>query len=78
MITEPSKNPVHLLFEAVSAFSTVGLSLAETSTFSPNGKIVVIFLMFIGRVAPLTLLTGLLLSNKVKYSRYPEIDIVIN
>lgn len=78
MISEPSKNPVHLLFEAVSAFSTVGLSLAETSTFSQNGKIIVICLMFIGRVGPLTLLTGLLLSNKVKYSRYPEIDIVIN
>jgi len=78
MISEPSKNPVHLLFEAVSAFSTVGLSLAETSTFSHNGKLVVICLMFIGRVGPLTLLTGLLLSNKVKYSRYPEIDIVIN
>jgi potassium uptake TrkH family protein len=78
MISEPAKNPIHLLFEAVSAFSTVGLSLAETSTFSHYGKIVVICLMFIGRVGPLTLLTGLLLSNKAKYSRYPEIDIVIN
>lgn len=78
MISEPTKNPVHLLFESVSAFSTVGLSLANTSSFSDTGKIIVILLMFIGRVGPLTLLTGLLLSYRKNYSRYPEIDIIIN
>jgi trk system potassium uptake protein len=78
MFSERSKDPAHLLFEAVSAFGTVGLSIANTSTFSQIGKIVLIFLMFIGRVGPLTLLTGFFLSNKVKYSRYPEIEIVIN
>jgi hypothetical protein len=35
-------------------------------------------LMFIGRVGPLTLFTGLLLSNRTIYSRYPVIDITIN
>ncbi|MFA5819905.1 MAG: potassium transporter TrkG [Bacteroidales bacterium] len=78
LLSEPGKNPVHLLFECVSAFSTVGLSLADTSSFSQTGKIVVILLMFIGRVGPLTLLTGFLLSYHKKYSRYPEIDIIIN
>jgi Trk-type K+ transport system membrane component len=39
LIFEPAKNPVHLLFESVSAFCTVGLSLANTSTFSQAGKI---------------------------------------
>jgi len=78
LISEPTKDPAHLLFESVSAFSTVGLSMAKTSTFSHTGKVVLIFLMFIGRVGPLTLLTGFFLSNKVKYSRYPEIEIVIN
>jgi Trk-type K+ transport system membrane component len=78
LLSEPAKNPVHLLFECISAFSTVGLSLANTSSFSETGKIVVILLMFIGRVGPLTLLTGLLLSYQKIYSRYPEIDIVIN
>jgi trk system potassium uptake protein len=78
MLSEPEKNPVHLLFECVSAFSTVGLSLAKTSSFSQFGKIVVILLMFIGRVGPLTLFTGLLLSYRKNYFRYPEIDIIIN
>jgi trk system potassium uptake protein TrkH len=78
LISEPTKNPVYLLFESVSAFSTVGLSLANTPSFSDAGKIIVILLMFIGRVGPLTLLTGLLLSYRKNYSRYPEIDIIIN
>jgi potassium uptake TrkH family protein len=78
LLSEPDKNPVHLLFESVSAFSTVGLSLAGTSSFSQVGKIIVILLMFIGRVGPLTLLTGFLVSYHKKYSRYPEIDITIN
>jgi Trk-type K+ transport system membrane component len=78
LLSEPGKNPVHLLFESVSAFSTVGLSLAGTSSFSQTGKIIVILLMFIGRVGPLTLLTGFLVSYHKKYSRYPEIDIIIN
>jgi len=78
LLSEPGKNPIHLLFECVSAFSTVGLSLADTSSFSQTGKIVVILLMFIGRVGPLTLLTGLMVSYHKRYSRYPEIDIIIN
>lgn len=78
LLSEPGKNPVHLIFECVSAFSTVGLSLADTSSFSQTGKIIVIFLMFIGRVGPLTLLTGLLVSYHKSYSGYPQIDININ
>lgn len=41
-------------FEAVSAFGTVGLSMGVTSTLSPASKLVLISLMFIGRLGPLT------------------------
>lgn len=78
LLSENGKNPVYLLFECVSAFSTVGLSLANTSSFSDSGKIVIMLLMFIGRVGPLTLLTGIMVSYRKKYSRYPEIEISIN
>ena len=78
LLSEPGKNPVHLLFESVSAFSTVGLSLANTGSFSEPGKIVIILLMFIGRVGPLTLFTGILLSYRKRYSKYPELEIIIN
>ncbi|MFZ0282369.1 MAG: potassium transporter TrkG [Bacteroidales bacterium] len=78
LLSEPGKDPSHLLFECFSAYGTVGLSLANTASFSDAGKIVDIFLMFIGRVGPLTLLTGIMLSYRKRYSRFPEIDIIIN
>ncbi|MDH5639061.1 MAG: hypothetical protein OEZ04_11260 [Nitrospinota bacterium] len=42
-----------ILFEAVSAFGTVGLSLGITATLSVYGKILVTLLMLIGRLGPL-------------------------
>ena len=46
---------VQYLFEAISAFGTVGLSMGATSNLNPAQKIAIIFLMFAGRVGPLTL-----------------------
>ncbi len=43
------------VFEAISAFATVGLSLGVTSSLLPIGKLIIIGLMFIGRVGILTL-----------------------
>jgi trk system potassium uptake protein TrkH len=43
------------LFEAVSAFGTVGLSMGKTSGLNAIGKLVIIVLMFVGRLGPLTL-----------------------
>ena len=78
MVAEPDRNPVHLLFETVAAYSTTGLSLADPSTFTAAGKLIIVFLMFIGRIGPLTLLAGIFTAHGRRYSRYPEIDIVIN
>ena len=44
-----------LVFEHVSAASTVGLSTGMTAELSPIGKIVLVIAMFIGRVGTLTL-----------------------
>lgn len=78
LIFEPGKNPVHLLFESFSAFGTVGLSLVNTATLNENSKWIIIFLMFIGRVGPVTLLTGIFISQRKKYYKYPVQDIIIN
>ena len=43
------------LFETVSAFATVGLSMGATASLNPGGKVVVIVLMFLGRVGLLTM-----------------------
>jgi len=50
---------LEILFEAVSAFGTVGLSAGLTAKLSPIGKIIIIFLMFIGRLGPLVLLASI-------------------
>lgn len=44
-----------IVFEVVSAISTVGLSLGLTGELSEAGRVVVIFLMVAGRLGPLTL-----------------------
>jgi trk system potassium uptake protein TrkH len=49
---------IHICFETVSAFGTVGLSAGITSALSIIGKYVIILLMFIGRIGPLTLLAA--------------------
>jgi trk system potassium uptake protein TrkH len=78
LLTEPGKDPAYLLFECFSAYGTVGLSIADSGTFSSAGKVVDMILMFVGRVGPLTLFTGLLVSYRKIYSKYPEVDLVIN
>jgi len=50
---------VDSLFEVVSAFGTVGLSLGVTSHLHDLGKILIVILMFIGRVGLLTLVFNL-------------------
>lgn len=45
------------LFETVSALSNVGLSVATTPTLSAGSKIVLILIMFAGRVGPLTIMS---------------------
>lgn len=49
------QNWLAIVFEAVSAFGTVGLTAGVTPLLTAPGKIVILLLMFIGRVAPLML-----------------------
>lgn len=67
-----------LLFEATSAFGTVGLSLGATPKLGPVGKLVIVALMFVGRVGPLTM--ALLLGTSGSGGpvvRYPESRIMV-
>lgn len=44
---------ISLAFEATSALGTVGLSLGATPLLTPAGKVIIILLMFLGRLGPL-------------------------
>jgi trk system potassium uptake protein TrkH len=46
---------IKLVFEAHSAFGTVGLSMNRTADLSPAGRVIITLLMFVGRVGPLAL-----------------------
>lgn len=65
------------LFECVSAFGTVGLSTGITGSLSTAGKLVIIVLMFIGRVGPLTLFSALSGSPEQARVSYPTADISV-
>lgn len=49
------QEPLAILFEIISAFATVGLSMGATPELSPAGRVVVIVVMFVGRIGPMTM-----------------------
>jgi trk system potassium uptake protein TrkH len=55
-----------VLFETVSAFGTVGLSMGVTPTLTSPGRILIILTMFAGRVGPLTAMVALAQSARPK------------
>lgn len=61
-----------VLFEVISAFSTVGLSTGITDDLPPAGQLVLVGLMFTGRVGTITLATALALRSSTTLFRYPE------
>lgn len=68
---------LHLLFETVSAFATVGLSLGITPELSIKGKLLITLLMYLGRIGPITF--GLALARKSVTGKitYPDAHIMI-
>ena len=64
--------PRPLLFEAVSAFATVGLSTGITPGLPDAAKVILVLLMFLGRLGPLTLGTALALRDRRILYEYPK------
>ncbi|MCG2839611.1 TrkH family potassium uptake protein [Sandaracinobacter sp. RS1-74] len=73
ILTNIVEAPVEkIMFEAISAFATVGLSTGLTASMPPAGQVVLIVLMFVGRVGTVSLATALALRVKSTPFRYPE------
>lgn len=66
-----------VLFEVISAFGTVGLSLGITPELSAPAKLLVAFVMFIGRIGPLTLAVALAARSKASLVRLPEERMIV-
>lgn len=75
---DPEKDLLDIAFECFSAYSTVGLSVGITGSLSSAGKLVIIAVMFIGRVSMLSILIALIRKEKFKNYRYSKEDILIN
>ena len=78
ILMEPDVRPLHLIFEAFSAFSTVGLSINLTPSLSEGAKVILILLMFIGRVSTLTILMAFLDRVNQKKYKYASEEVLIN
>ncbi|MEV6210709.1 potassium transporter TrkG [Kitasatospora sp. NPDC051914] len=61
-----------VLFEAVSAFATVGLSTGITPDLPAVGQLILIALMFVGRLGPVTLASALALRERARLYQLPE------
>ncbi len=66
-----------LMFEAMSALATVGLSTGITPTLSDGGKLVLILGMFIGRLGPITVAYALQSKQKRERFRFAEANVRI-
>ena len=74
-ITDPQAPLLYTLFETISAMCTVGVTANLTPTLSMFGQIIIMILMFIGRIGPLTVLLSFSNRKKqdslIKYAKAP-------
>ncbi|PFG20586.1 TrkH family potassium uptake protein [Serinibacter salmoneus] len=61
-----------ILFEVISAFATCGLSTGITPLLPESGKVLLVVLMFFGRIGTMTLAAALALRNRRRVIRLPE------
>ena len=65
-----------VMFEAFSAFSTVGLSLNATFELSEAGRLIIVLLMYLGRIGPLTFALALV-QSRGDALKYPDEGVLI-
>ena len=76
-ISDPDLSFVEVFFGSVSAFATVGLSMGITAKLSTFGKVVLICLMYVGRVGVLLLMEAMLGDPCPSTVDYPEEDLLV-
>lgn len=77
LILLENKPLIKIIFEVFSAFATVGLSTGITGDLCDLSKLLIISLMFIGRIGPLTLALSIHTQGSKANLRYPETRILV-
>ena len=78
LLLEPHLPTRGLLFETLSAFSTVGASLNITPLLGDASKLLITLLMFIGRIGFISLLMSFTKRGQQPHYRYPKDHVIIN
>jgi trk system potassium uptake protein TrkH len=76
-LTDRNLNFISILFEATSAFGTVGLSTGITSSLSSGGRLIIIATMYIGRVGVLLLMAAIFTDTKTSLIKYPQESMLV-
>ena len=76
-ITDADLELIQILFEVVSAFATVGLSTGITASVSAAAKLVLVFLMYVGRVGVLLFMAAILGDPRPSVVNYPEENLLV-
>lgn len=76
-LTNPELEFMQILFEAMSAFATVGLSTGITAKISAIGKLILIATMYIGRVGILLLMSAAVGDPKPRTFKYAEESLLV-
>ncbi len=63
---------IDVSFEVVSAFATVGLSTGITAQLPPTAQVVLMVLMFVGRVGSITVASAIALNTRHRHYRLPQ------
>jgi trk system potassium uptake protein TrkH len=77
LLFQPQFSLQEVLFEVISAMSTVGLSLGITSQLAPLSKVVIIITMFLGRLGPLTIVSFLASRRRPLPFTFPSEEVII-
>jgi len=77
LLATQKANFIQLLFEAVSAFGTVGLSTGITPKLTLTGKLAIAFLIFAGRIGPLTVAFAVGRRRRPPGISYPEARVMV-
>jgi trk system potassium uptake protein TrkH len=74
---DPKESLIKILFEVISAFATVGLSTGITASLSAFSQIILISIMYIGRVGVLLLIAALIGERHPSVIKYPEENLLV-
>ena len=77
MLIAESFSPEEIVFEVISAFGTVGLTLGITPDLTTFSKLLLIFTMFVGRLGPMTFALAIGETKKKALSKYPKENILV-